>query len=118
MQNHLKAAEWMVNILDNQFQIAGVHVGFAGLINLIPGFGDLLTASLSLYIVWIAFQMKLPTYRILQMFGNILLSFILGLIPILGDAAYVLRQTNYRNFQILKKYAPTNVIQGKLIAST
>jgi len=117
MQNHLKAAEWMVNILDNQFQIAGIHIGFAGLINLIPGFGDLLTASLSMYIVWIGFQMKLPPYRILQMFGNILVSFFLGLVPILGDAAYVLRQTNYRNFQILKKYAPTKVINGQLIAS-
>jgi hypothetical protein len=115
MYKHYKAAEALANLLDNQFNFLGIKFGFAAIINLIPGFGDLVDAILSMYIVWIAVRLKLPSYRIFQMIWNIIINFIIGIIPVIGDATYILRRVNMKNFQILRRYAPSRVMEGEIV---
>ena len=105
MNQHLKNATVLANLLDNQFSLAGIRFGFAAFLDLIPGIGDAIDALLSLYLVYIAIQMKIPFYRIVQMLANIGINFLIGLVPIIGDAAYILRRVNMKNLRILQKYA-------------
>src|SRR4029079_10709239 len=85
MNQHLKVATRLANLLDNRFQLGPYRFGISGIINIIPGVGDVIDAVLSLYIVWIAFQMEAPGWILLQMLGNIGVNFVLGAVPFVGD---------------------------------
>ena len=106
-KHHLKMATRLANLLDNRFQFGPYRFGLSAIINIIPGIGDLIDALLSLYLVWIAWQMEVPTRIMLQMVGNIGLNFVLGAVPLVGDLVYVLRRVNLRNLHLLQQYAAT-----------
>lgn len=111
MGSHLKAATFFSYLLDNQFNLFGIRLGINSFIDLIPGFGDVIATLLSFYLVWIAMEMKLPRLKILEMIGNIAVNFLIGLIPIVGDLAYIFRKANMKNLVILKEYANKNAIK-------
>lgn len=115
MEKHIKAAEIVANVLDNHFEIFGIRFGINAILDLIPEFGDILAATLSLYIVWIAIQMNLPLIRIVQMLFNIAINLLLGLIPVVGDITYIVHKANIQNLKILKKYAHEGVIEGQIV---
>lgn len=104
MEKHLKLASSVAHALDNQFGVGAFRFGYASLINIIPGVGDILDALLSFYIVWIAIQMRARTMIILQMAWNILVNFLIGLLPFYGDFIYLIRKVNVKNVDLLKKY--------------
>jgi hypothetical protein len=115
MDSHLKAATVFSYLLDNQFNLFGVRFGISTLIDLIPGFGDVAAALLSLYLVWIAIEMEVPRLKILQMIVNILINFVIGLVPVVGDLAYIFRKANMKNLKIIKDYSKNRVYVGEVI---
>ncbi len=116
MEKHLKTANFLGQMLDNQFQIFGVRFGIAALLDIIPELGDILAATLSFYIVWIAIKMKLPPLKILHMIWNIAINFLLGAIPVVGELTYVFRKANLKNLAILEEYArDSHIIEGEII---
>jgi len=62
--------------------------------------------------------MELPRLKIAHMLWNILVNFLIGLIPILGDAAYIFRKANLKNLRILQDYAKKHSHDGKVIQPT
>ncbi len=114
MENQLHIASLLTNILDNRFNVFGFRFGVSAVIDLIPGLGDILDALLSCYIVWIAIQIHIPKTKIAQMIWNILFSFLIGLIPLLGDAAYIFYKPNLRNLKILKSFDNT-ILEGTFV---
>jgi hypothetical protein len=114
MKNKIYLASLLANILDNSFNLFGFRFGVSAVIDLIPGLGDILDALLSCYIVWLAIQMHIPKTKIVQIVWNILFSFLIGLIPLLGDVAYIFYKPNLRNITILKRYE-NNIIEGTMV---
>jgi hypothetical protein len=92
--------------LDNQFGIGNFRFGLSVLLDAIPGVGDFIDVVLSLYIVWIAMQMRVPSKIIGTMIGNIATNFVLGLVPVVGELTYMFRKVNIKNVNLLKQYAP------------
>src|SRR5476651_2557127 len=115
MENHLKAASVFAHLLDNQFSLFGVRFGIAALLELIPEVGDVITLILSLYLIWIALRMELPLAKIIQMVGNVLINFLVGLLPVAGEIFYVVRKANLKNLKILQGYADKPVIEGEIV---
>lgn len=116
MEHHLKIIEALTRALDREFKIFNIRFGLDPIIGLVPGIGDLISFVLSLYIVWVAMKFKLPTDKFVQMIANIVFDFLLGLFPVIGDAADFLFQANYRNIQILKAHLKENrIIDGEII---
>ncbi len=113
MNSHLKIATKLTNLLENQFQIGKYKFGIDPILGLIPGGGDLITAILSFYIVWIGIQMRLPADKIAQMISNIVVDFFLGLIPLLGDVSDFVFKANTKNLKILHDFAPTEFYEGE-----
>lgn len=113
--HHLKAAQAMTNLLENQFNIFGFKFGLDPLLGLIPGFGDAFSAFLSAYLVWIGLQLKIPAGQIVLMIWYIIFDFILGILPIVGDVADFVFRANVKNMAILTKYAPTEIVEGEII---
>ena len=58
--------------------------------------------------------MHIPKTKIVQIVWNILFSFLIGLIPLLGDVAYIFYKPNLRNITILKRYE-NNIIEGTMV---
>jgi hypothetical protein len=117
-RQHLKAARIFARLMDSQFSIFGIGIGLDGLIGLIPWAGDILSMILSLYLVWIGVQMKLPQSKIFQMILNIVIDAVIGFIPVFGDVADILYQANIRNLRILEKHVgpdEVEIIEGEVI---
>lgn len=113
--NHLKNARRVAKLLDSQFNILGFKFGLEPIIGLIPGLGDAITLILSLYLFYIAIQMKLPASVLVQMLLNIGLDFFIGTVPIVGDIADFFYQANSRNLRILELYFEGEVQEGEVI---
>jgi len=114
MKNQLHIASLLTNILDNQFNLFGFRFGVSAVIDLIPGLGDILDALLSFYIVWLTIQMHIPKTKTVEMIWNILFSFLIGLIPLVGDTAYIFYKPNLRNLKILKSFDNT-ILEGTFV---
>jgi hypothetical protein len=106
MEKQYRFVSAFVQILDNQFNLFGIRFGLSGLIGFIPSLGDIIDALLSLYLILFAIKIRMPFYRILQMLWNILINLIIGAIPIIGDATYIIRRVNIKNLKIINQYIP------------
>lgn len=115
MNKHLKAAIYIADLLDNKFKVFNFRFGIDPLLGLIPGGGDLVSLLLSLYIVWIGFNAKIPTAKLIEMVINTIVDFVIGLIPVLGDIADFTFKPNIRNLNILKQHVPTDIIEGEIV---
>lgn len=98
--------ETLTSLLDDRFRLPGTNLRFGldGLIGLIPGAGDLIGAGLSLAIVVGAWKEGAPLHLLARMGWNILLEFLVGLIPVLGDAFDFAFKANRRNLRLLRRW--------------
>ncbi len=115
MNKHLRLAYMVSDLLDNKFNIIGLHFGVEPLLGLIPGVGDFIGLVLSFYLIWIAVQLKLPQDKIQKMVLNVIFDFVIGLFPVIGDVADFVFKANVRNAQILKKFAPDEILEGEAV---
>ncbi len=115
MDNHLKTAEVMANFLDGKFKFLKFRFGMNGIFGLIPVVGDFLVSFLSLYLVWIGLQMRLPASAISKMLSNIMTNFFIGLVPVIGDFVDFFHHANLKNLDILKQHAKRQVIEGEVV---
>ena len=117
MEHHIKTATYLTELLDNRFRILGVKFGLDPLLDLFPFLGGILPTLLSLYLVWIAYRIKVPQDKINEMIGNVVLDFVIGLVPFIGAVGDVFFKANSKNLKILKRYYnPT--IDGEILASS
>jgi hypothetical protein len=117
MKHHLQVAEHLAKVLENRFEIFGFKFGIEPLIGLIPWIGDVIAFALSLYIVWIANQMKLPKNVIATMYRNVVLDLLLGLVPVVGDISDFIYKANSRNLELLLKHKDM-VREGEIVESS
>lgn len=99
----IKIAEDIVNLLENKFKIWGYKFGFDPIIGLIPVVGDLLPLAISTYLVWIAYTERVSYKVIGKMLVLVLADFIIGAIPVIGDAADFVFRAHLKNLEILKR---------------
>lgn len=102
----LKRVERLAFWLDTHYHIpfTRIRLGWDSILGLIPGVGDALSFLFSLYIVFEAARLKMPSFLLLRMLINVLFDFIVGLVPILGDFADVHWKANTRNTTLMRNY--------------
>lgn len=110
VERQLQLAENVAYLLDGRYRIFGLRVGLLSFLDLIPEIGDIISFLLSLYLIRIAFNLKVPPIGIAVMILNILINLLVGLVPVAGDAIYIFHKANLRNLKILKDHA--NRIEG------
>jgi hypothetical protein len=94
-------ARWM----DYSFTLpGGFQFGFAGIIGLIPGIGDLFDAVLSFYIVARAIQLGVPRVALVRMLVNVGIEGLAGAVPFVGDLFDIAFKANRRNYQLLQRH--------------
>lgn len=90
-------------LMDNAVELPGVNqkVGLDALIGVLPVAGDGVSFMISLYPLVVAYRAGAGPALLLKMGGNLLLDFLVGLIPVLGDLFDVAFKANVRNLRLL-----------------
>ena len=113
----LDEVELIAWLLDNSIPIPGTgrRVGLDGVIGLVPGVGDLLSAGISVLVVVRAAQFKLPRIVLVRMLANVALDLGIGAIPVLGDAFDLWFKASTRNLDLMRRYlaAPEASTRGQ-----
>ncbi len=104
LHNHLHIATRLTRLLDSQFKIGKFRFGLDPILGLFPIGGDTVSLILSLYILGIGVWSKLPILKIIQMFFNITIDYLIGLIPFFGDIFDFGFKANTKNLNILKEH--------------
>ena len=87
----------------------GVVVGrfawslFASRLGVVPVAGDLVSAGVGLYLAFEARQLGASRWLQARMIGNLLLDFLVGAVPVLGDFFDVLFRAHQRNLSLLQR---------------
>ncbi|HEU4766066.1 MAG TPA: DUF4112 domain-containing protein, partial [Pyrinomonadaceae bacterium] len=76
-------------LMDDMFRVPvlGWRFGLDALIGLVPGLGDTSTALVSFYILAAAVRYRVPKITMLRMALNVVIDYLLGLVPFVGDFA-------------------------------
>jgi hypothetical protein len=104
----LDALRKLMRFLDEAFRVPGTNLrfGWDPIIGLVPWAGDLLTAILGCAIVVQGHKMRIPGVVQLRMLLNIGIDLLIGVVPVVGDAADVFWKSNAKNFALLERHAP------------
>jgi hypothetical protein len=98
-----RAVERGVHLLDSAIAIPGtkMRVGIDPIIGLIPGVGDAVAGVVSLGVLFLAAQYRVPAPVIGRMVLNVAVDAAVGGIPIVGDVFDFVWKSNDRNFELL-----------------
>jgi hypothetical protein len=102
----LGEVEMLAWLLDNSIPVPGTarRFGIDALIGFVPVVGDLVSGGLGLFVVWRASRMGLPRIAVARMLANSAIDFVVGAVPLLGDAFDLWFKANTRNLGILRSH--------------
>lgn len=95
----------LTRLMDGLFEIPGLRrkVGLDALMGVVPVVGDLVSAGIGIYLVYEARELGASRWLQAKMVGNLLLDFLVGAMPVLGDFLDVLFRAHQRNLMLLQK---------------
>lgn len=82
----------------------GTRFGVDGLIGLIPGIGDIITTSISVYIIAQAAALGVGSSTLIRMAFNVAVENLFDLVPLLGNFFDFYWKSNSRNMILLEKH--------------
>ena len=104
--NKLKRIRKIAKLLDSAVGIPGTKIrfGIEPILGLIPGGGDLITALISAYTIYLATSFGLEKQEIFKMIKNVAIDTAFGSIPVAGDLFDAYFKSNIRNLEILENH--------------
>jgi hypothetical protein len=100
---HLTVVRKVTKLLETKFSIWKFKFGIDPLLGLLPGIGDIISAVLSFYIIYVTILHKIPLLKTIRMIFNILFDLIIGSVPLIGDVLDFVIKPNVKNLAILEK---------------
>ena len=102
-----KSLDDLAMYLDGLFRIPGTNwrFGLDALIGLVPNVGDTLTSFASFYILLAGVRYGVPKITLLRMAMNIAVDYLLGSVPVIGDAFDFIWKANQMNMDLIRTRA-------------
>jgi hypothetical protein len=103
----LAEVETIAWLLDNSIPVPGFggrRIGLDAIIGLLPFAGDVVSAGMGLFVIWRASRMGLPRIVVVRMLANALIDFVVGAIPVAGDAFDLWFKANTRNLNLVRRH--------------
>ena len=91
-------------LLDSQFSAFGFRFGLDSIIGFIPGVGDLITTSMSLWILYQAAGLGCTPATLMRMGLNIVIENIIDIIPFFGHFFDLFWKANNKNMALLDQH--------------
>jgi len=90
--------------MDRLIRIPGLkkRLGLNPIVDLVPGFGDIAVALVSVSVIIYGIRRKVPKIVLSRMALNVLINEIVGLIPVVGSAFAFWFQANTRNYHMIR----------------
>lgn len=106
LERTLQRLDQFAHLSDSAYRvpIIGRRIGLDGLVGLVPGIGDGVTALAALYPVIEAWRLGVPKALLLRMLANIGTDSVLGAVPIAGDLFDFAFKANRRNVALLRRH--------------
>jgi len=101
----LQIARAISRLLDSQFEVGGVKFGLDAILGLIPVAGDLISTAIGLYPIHLARKHRLGRLVVLRMLANLGADFLIGAVPLAGDAFDVFFKAHLKNYKLLESAA-------------
>ena len=97
--------------MDSAYRVPGTRVrfGWDPIVGLVPGLGDVATASFSALVLFRALRMGVPRVVLIRMVLNILVDLVAGVVPVVGDLFDVAWQSNSMNLALLERHEQPGV---------
>ncbi|MGI9034684.1 MAG: DUF4112 domain-containing protein [Pyrinomonadaceae bacterium] len=110
-----ESLETLARYLDGLVTIPGINwkFGLYSLVGLIPGAGDTATALVSFYILASAVRYGVPKITLVRMGLNIAIGYIIGIIPVIGDAFDFVWKPNKKNMALIRARATVSADEAK-----
>ena len=108
-KHHVTAVRALARLLDSEFKIFGFRFGLDPLLGLIPGIGDIISTSISIYVIYVARKVGVPENKLMQMWRNVIIDFVIGFVPFVGDIGDFAFKANQKNIQIIKPYLDIDI---------
>lgn len=101
----LRRVQRLAWLLDAAFRVPGTRfrVGVDAVVGLLPVGGSVIMGLVSLYIVWEAWRMRLPTAVLGRMVANIVLETMVDTVPVAGDLFDAAFKANLRNVALMEQ---------------
>ena len=108
--NNLRKIRKIAKLLDTAIGIPGTkfRFGLDPILGLIPGGGDLISAGISAYMIYLATRFGLERAEISKMIKNVAVETAVGFVPLAGDIFDAYFKANMRNLEILEKHIEKN----------
>ncbi|MEH0157893.1 DUF4112 domain-containing protein [Limibacter armeniacum] len=105
----LKFLDKVAMIMDDGFRIPGtkMRIGLDPIISMLPVAGDTASFLMSALAVIVAARHGASTKVVGQMVGNILVDYIAGTVPVVGDMFDFAFKANRRNYKLMKQQFDT-----------
>ena len=103
----LGEVEFLAWLLDNSIPVPGTggrRFGIDALIGFVPVVGDIFGGLMSVIVVWRGSRMGLPRIVVLRMLANAAVDFVVGAIPLAGDAFDLWFKVNERNLGLIRRH--------------
>lgn len=104
---HLADVELLAWLLDNSLPIPGTgrRIGLDGVVGLVPGLGDVISAGVGVFILLRGLHAGVPRVVVARMLINLGFDVTIGAIPVVGDAFDLWFKSNARNLALLQRHA-------------
>jgi hypothetical protein len=95
--------------MDRLIRIPGVkkRLGLNPIVDLIPGFGDIAAALVSVSVLVYGIRRGIPKILLGRMALNVLINEVVGIIPIIGSVFAFWFQANTRNYDLVREHLDT-----------
>jgi hypothetical protein len=102
----LEQLDWLSQLLDVAFVVPGTNVRFGveAILRLVPGIGDAAASALSVYVLYQAYRLRIPTHLLARMIANVVVEGVAGAVPVVGDLFDVSWRANRRNVRLVREY--------------
>jgi hypothetical protein len=96
-------------VMDRLIRIPGLkkRLGLNPIVDLVPGFGDLAAALVSVSVIVYGIRRGIPKIVLGRMALNVLINELVGLIPVVGSAFAFWFQANTRNYEMIRGHIDT-----------
>ena len=108
VSRRLERMRALSRLLDTAFTLpGGFRIGIDPIIGLIPGIGDFIASSLSVWLLYDAARLGIRKRILALMVFNVMMEAMVGAIPVLGNIADAVWKANTRNMALVERhYSP------------